>query len=243
MLTVEETNRQASILAQAVKERRNIVWLSRFLGKSIAETSRFLNQMARTNEKFRKLCHKLNWPLSISTGHIYLGSPILAECPNFEREKLVLKTRDILNRAKKVRAKYRGPFLKYARKLIEKYSPMPKILGGSTNLGERQSLLKPGDHVTIQNLPHSRYCAIYKVIYQTLYEVEIGIIENDKFKRIRTEWFSKDKIKQGYVGDFARANNCTRWKPTKKHKIVYKRGKDLGTTELKNVVAVNYDWK
>lgn len=61
------------IIRHAAKNRLSILDLSKNLDQSVVETSRLLNSICKEDEKYLDICDKLNWPVNITAGHIYIG--------------------------------------------------------------------------------------------------------------------------------------------------------------------------
>lgn len=71
--TISKMSPEQKSIKYAKEHELNIVQLARLLGKTVAETSSSLAKYVRYSEKFADVFEELNWPIGVTTGHIFIG--------------------------------------------------------------------------------------------------------------------------------------------------------------------------
>lgn len=162
------------VIISAIDKKWNIYQLSKMIGRSVADTSKLVDQICIANPHRAKQIRKLNWPRNINVGHIYTGSystPVISNPDLYKidneirlliKNKMISPNNDWLPKAKELIAK---------KHQILKESP---TVGGSICHGERLGHLKIGDHVFAQKLIGKPYSEIYLPISTKQYLFRFG---------------------------------------------------------------------
>lgn len=248
METTKTLSPAAQTLLTAMREKWTIVRLARARGQTIAETSRYLNRCK--NPQFRDIFESLNWPLNVSSGHIYIGSFSTKMGPDMDKvREYRTQIKNLISRGQKFSKdtdkgkETRKKFYLYIKKVEKKILDLPHIVGGSVVHGERTNHLKPGMHVFAKPIAGKAYSEIFLAKQDKEYLIEFGFNNKitGKFEKKMELWLSKKDIAQEkYKED---TKTFTKFKNTGKTRIKYSQGHWMGVAPSINLISVNSNWK
>lgn len=181
MKTVANNSEQvADIIISGIEKKWNILQLSRMLGKTVAETSRLIGMICKSNPVFAKKILPLKWPTNITSGHIYTdaySTPVIAN-------PAIYKKRDeIIALIKNQMIKADPNFLIKAKELTKELAYLKEnspTTGGSVVHGVRLGTLKPGAHVFTKPILGKPYSEVYLAVSTKQYLFVFENPEKDK---------------------------------------------------------------
>lgn len=134
------------------------------------------------------------------------------------------------------------------------YIGSPATSDGSLAAAERDNVfsdnrnLSKFDYVIaekVQSKPHYEVFEAIPVI-QKLFKIGYDYKDKEtgkvKYKVVKRVWLSKRAIQKGRLKQIADENHCNHTMVAAKPRIVYRRGRWLGTPNKMAIVSVNYDW-
>lgn len=246
--TQKQSNKQVLLLA--MREKWNIIRLSRSLGKTIAETSRELDRYSRKHPHLKEIFESLNWPLNVNIGHIYVGSFTTEMCPDINKvREYRTQIKNLVSRGQKFSKntergqETRKKFYLYIKKVEKKIADLPNIVGGSVVHGERLQILKPGMHVFARPIAGKAYSEIFLAKHTTQYLIHFGFRDKktQEFQRQKSVWLSYKDINDGKHEEYLK--RYSRYVNTKKTRIKYTPGRWVGVAPSTNLISVNSNWK
>lgn len=233
VISKTQQQKNADIVLKAINEKWDIIRLSRYYGKTIAEMSRVLNYWVKQNSKFEAIFEERKWPLNISTGHIYTGSfhtEIISKQQDTAESTIILNLIERLldsgkkeypksDKNNKIRAAMAGRLRILKKKYLDKVEIVEE--GGSTVYGERRGSLSQYEHVFVRPVLGRRHSEMFMVETEKEYQILFGynakesIDETTKkiipahFVEESEKWFTKKEVLAGAVQKYNTKTNYT----------------------------------